>query len=441
MRYLTTIALLATGILFSQAQTVHKKTINACPGDSVTLTAASGTSWEWENGETTQSITVLPNGIGDTVIRCNVVHVEVTVENNMMANGDYETIPDSWTLYNDRRPEFDNGHKPTNLGFESDYLYGGFDWPNGEYYLTYPGRNTLYLITSNAQTHYWRDFAAITPHSGHYFAMFDGDTKKGYAWKTNSDIVAALNDPNYPALEITQGTTYIFSYWSVFPESGTKSAILQFTLRYRNEDGTMSDTIHLGEPNRLDSQPVGKWVQTSVTWVSPVNSSWVEIGVYDEATTAEKGNDFGLDDICFQNYSELHKFVDDTYEYTIHVTPCAEPCQDFVYRKWNDVLFADNADEQFVSYQWYEDSVAIVGATRQFYQLTDTINPHFYHVEAMTTDGRIRTSCVQLFGQFRPSVSNQPAQRNHLVMHCGHLYIRTEDELIALPTGSRIRLR
>jgi len=148
--------------------------------------------------------------------------------------------------------------------------------------------------------------------------------------------------------------------------------------------------------------------------------------VYDEATTTEKGNDFGLDDICFQNYSELHKFVDDTYEYTIHVTPCAEPCQDFVYRKWNDVLFADNSENEYVGYQWYADSVAIEGATQQFYQLTDLTTPHQYYVAATMTNGRVRTSCAQRFEQFEASASH-PAHTPQRVLHQGHLYIQTED--------------
>lgn len=414
--------LLATTLLTAQEQTpVHKQSLDACYGQPVTLTAASGTAWEWSNGETTQSIEVLPNNVGDSVLTCNVVHVEVTVENNMMANGDYETVPDSYTEFSDRTPEFAGGHKPTNLGFESDYLYGGFDWPNGDYYITYPDHNTLYLITSNAQTHYWRDFAAITPHSGNYFAMFDGGTTKGYAWKTNSDIVTALNDPKYPDLVITQGTTYIFSYWSVYPEDkpNAEPAILQFTLKYRKADGTLSDTIHLGEPNRLDSQPVGQWVQTSVTWVSPVTSDWVEIGVYDEATAAN-GNDFGLDDICFQNFSELHKTVDEIYEYTIHVSHCTTPppppnvdeCEEgLVYRKWNDVLFVDNGENRFVDYQWYKDDKVITGATGQ-YLYSEGIamlgDGSLYTAVMHTTDGKRVTACPQLFENFPQSALVNP---------------------------------
>ena len=75
------------------------------------------------------------------------------------------------------------------------------------------------------------------------------------------------------------------------------------------------------------------------------------------------------------------------------------------------------------------DGVAIAGANEQFYQLRDTINPHLYYVEATTTDGHLRTSCVQLFEQFTPSVTQHPAKSNQLVLHRGHLYIKTEDAM------------
>ena len=55
--------------------------------------------------------------------------------------------------------------------------------------------------------------------------------------------------------------------------------------------------------------------------------------------------------------------------------------------------------------------------------------PHLYHVEATTIDGSVRTSCVQLFNQFTPSAPLHPAKSNQLVLHQGHLYIKTEDAI------------
>ena len=46
--------------------------------------------------------------------------------------------------------------------------------------------------------------------------------------------------------------------------------------------------------------------------------------------------------------------------------PPRPECKDIVYRKWNDLLFVDNGNEEYVSYQWYKNHTAIDGATRQY---------------------------------------------------------------------------
>jgi hypothetical protein len=183
---------------------------------------------------------------------------------------------------------------------------------------------------------------------------------------------------------------------------------------------SLGEVLTLGKDNL--------WHYSQTFWTSPVSSDSIEIGVEDLNSFYGVGNDFGLDDIIFQMVTlEGSKQVSsDTFQ--VYTRDCT-PCLDFVYRKWNDVLFVDNTEELFVSYQWYEDSVAIPGATQQFYQLTDTINPHFYHVEATMTNGNVRTSCVQLFEHFKPSASQHPANSNHIILHKGHLYIKTENAI------------
>ena len=46
--------------------------------------------------------------------------------------------------------------------------------------------------------------------------------------------------------------------------------------------------------------------------------------------------------------------------------PPKPECQDIVYRKWNDLLFVDNGNEQFVAFQWYKNHVALPGETKQY---------------------------------------------------------------------------
>lgn len=424
--------LMIIGVVIMQLNVNAQTTtsVSGCFGETKQLTGPAGESWAWFvdgdsiEGENSQQFIYICNEEGKHTITCKVYKTEITTENNMMANGDYEIVPDC------TMPEWDSNCKPTNLGFESDYLYGGFNWPNGNYYETYPGRNTLYLITSNAQTHYWRDFAAVTPHGGNYFAMFDGGTTMGYAWRTNSDIVAALNDPKYPALELTKGTTYYFSYWAVHPQKCDpgNSAILQFTIQYKNADGTKSEVIELGEPNDLGNQPVGQWMQTTVTWVSPVDSKWVEIGVYDLGTAAN-GNDFGLDDICFQNSSQVVRGVVASSQWEIDVQQCTTPppppnpkeCKNVVYRKWDDVLFVDNSDDLYVSYQWYEmdidgsNTLKLEGETKQ-YLYDENVKlqgngKQYWCVMKRADNGKTDETCAHLFEDFPQSAVYNPGEK------------------------------
>jgi hypothetical protein len=322
-----------------------------------------------------------------------------------MANGDFE----NYTDYH---------QQPT--GYTSDYEYLPFDPYGTDLYdkPEYQGKSGVYLLSHNAK-HTWRDYANVSPHSGELFAMFDA-AQSGYAWKAST--------PENPELQILENGLYVFSYWAAdLNEASQRShpAQLQFTIRYRMPDGTMRKDS-LGEALTLGKDNL--WHYSQTYWTSPVTSDYIEIGVEDLNTYYGVGNDFGLDDIIFQMVtlegSEL--IAADTFQV---ITQDCTPCQDFVYRKWNDVLFADNTSEQFVSYQWYVDSVAIIGATQQFYQLTDTITPHLYYVEATMKDGRVRTSCVQLFEQFEPSAPLHPVRSNRLILRQGHLYIKTENAL------------
>ena len=322
-----------------------------------------------------------------------------------MSNGDFE----NYTDYH---------QQPT--GYTSDYEYLPFDPYGTDLYdkPEYQGKSGVYLLSNNAK-HTWRDYANVSPHSGNFFAMFDA-AHSGYAWKACT--------PENPGLQIMEGGLYVFSYWAAdLNEASQRShpARLQFSIRYKMPDGTMQKEF-LGEVLTLGKD--NQWHYSQTYWTSPVSSDSIEIGVEDLNSYYGVGNDFGLDDIIFQmvTLEGSKQVATDTFHVT---TQDCSPCQDIVYRKWNDVLFVDNTGEQFVSYQWYSDSVAISGATQQFYQLSDTVTPHIYYVEATMPNGRVRTSCAQLFDQFRPSAPQNPANSNRLILHQGHLYIKTEDAI------------
>jgi len=359
--------------------------------------------YTWSTGAQTACITITGTTVGEATYTCEARTKTFYTTDNLMSNGDFENYTDYHS-------------QPT--GYTSDYEYLPFDPYGTDLYdkPEYQGKSGVYLLSNNAK-HTWRDYANVSPHSGNLFAMFDA-AQSGYAWKAGT--------PENPGMQILEGGLYVFSYWAAdLNEASQRShpAQLQFTIRYKMPDGTMQkeflgDVLTLGKDNQ--------WHYSQTFWTSPVTSDSIEIGVEDLNSYYGVGNDFGLDDIIFQmvTLEGSKQVATDTFHVT---TQDCSPCQDIVYRKWNDVLFVDNTGDQFVAYQWYADSVAITGATQQFYQLTDTITPHRYYVEATMSNGRVRTSCEWLFDQFQPSAPQNPANSNMLILHQGHLYIKTED--------------
>ena len=361
--------------------------------------------YTWSTGAQSACITITGTTVGEATYTCEARTKTFLTTDNLMSNGDFENYTDYHS-------------QPT--GYTSDYEYLPFDPYGTDLYdkPEYQGKSGVYLLSNNAK-HTWRDYANVSPHSGNFFAMFDA-AHSGYAWKAGT--------PENPGMQIMEGGLYVFSYWAAdLNEASQRShpAQLQFTIRYKMPDGTMQKEF-LGEVLTLGKD--NQWHFSQTYWTSPVSSDSIEIGVEDLNSYYGVGNDFGLDDIIFQmvTLEGSKQVATDTFHVT---TQDCSPCQDIVYRKWNDVLFVDNTGEQFVSYQWYSDSVAISGATQQFYQLSDTITPHIYYVEATMPNGRVRTSCAQLFDQFQPSAPQNPANSNRLILHQGHLYIKTEDAI------------
>ena len=94
--------------------------------------------------------------------------------------------------------------------------------------------------------------------------------------------------------------------------------------------------------------------------------------------------------------------------------PLPECTNDLVYRKWNDVLFCDNHDSTLVSWQWYLDSVAIEGATKQFLYMPDGMAPGEYYVIARCVDGQLKVSCPITFEEAPRSAVSSPKIPSHV---------------------------
>lgn len=94
--------------------------------------------------------------------------------------------------------------------------------------------------------------------------------------------------------------------------------------------------------------------------------------------------------------------------------PPKPECKDIIYRKWNDLLFVDNGNEEFVGYQWYRNHNAIEGQTRQYLYTQGVIlegDNNIYHVVATRQDGSQVISCEGRFEDFSPSASLNPGQK------------------------------
>ena len=233
----------------------------------------------------------------DATYTCQLISTEVKAENNLMANGDFETNP------------------PSN--FTSDYKYAG--WDPYQYYSDHGGASNLYAITHDA-TYFWKDFAQVTPHGGQYFALFDAGTS-GDAWRAST-----TDNPN---LIIEKDSIYLFSYYAAYPnqKANNSPAILQFVIICKDANGK-KHTFNLGNEHKLgQTSPLNAWELREERWKAPFSSNDVTISVYDKNTDSG-GNDFCLDDIMFQNTSYIEQKIIKTYIFHLEVCnnpPCDDP--------------------------------------------------------------------------------------------------------------------
>ena len=357
-------------------------TIVICANESLTLTSSyAGALYRWYstdpdvNGATTQSITIDKNRFGVYDYKVVASNTSIIAENNLMQNGDFETI--EGTL-GSRTP------KPTTFG--SDYTFAGWDvqqwaWPN------------YYVITSNAQKYLSGYFCNLTPHGGSYYALFDAGVS-GFAWKSTS-----ANNPN---LKLIKDSVYIFSYWVAEPNKSydNYAAQLQFFVQY--EENGVNKEIPLGEP--FDTKNAkNQWVKQEVCFKAPATSNNVVIGVRDSQNSTE-GNDFCLDDIMFQTLSYSSSTVLFTDSFIVKVNAG-------IFRKWDDFLFVDNSDSLYTTFQWYVNGNTIAGATEQYYRIPGEVNntDEYYCIVNAGTDSEVEL-CHTTVANAQPSNEIYPYQ-------------------------------
>ena len=470
---LTLAAFLPT-VLAAQAT----RTETPCLGDRVTLVSTYDPSQNADAEYRWYRI----QGAGDTVLvqesgtsysltatrpetyYCEVFIPEMSTTNNLMRNGDFETVPAGVTE-GDRSPE--------PLYFTSTYRFAGWhikqeilgdDWKN------------RYVMTKDAK-HYHSGFLSIKPHGGKWFALFDASTR-GDAWRAETR--------DNPDLKVVAGEEYVFSYWVANPNNNNNpTARLQFYITYL--DANMAP-IPIGDVFDLKEIKNQGWKQRTATWTAPYTSDNIAIAVRDLETDSE-GNDFCLDDIIFQATATTQQTT--LHTDTFHILPdrcCPDvlvlPSRDTVvcsgelpltwdgltfedegtqtdtlktadglcdsictaytlslqvgvemYGKWEDVIFVPNRDSLFVSYQWYADRQPIPGATDQFYHNPEGLFGE-YHCVMQTVAGETQTTCPAAFDELPRSADQNPgderrqivARRTYRVGAHLHVIVYTYDD-------------
>ena len=356
-------------------------TIVICANESLTLSSSyeGAEHYRWissdpaVDGATTPSVTIAKANYGVYDYKVIATENYIVAENNLMANGDFETIEGKIG---------EKGPAPTTFG--SDYKFAGWDvlqWAYPDYY----------AITSNAHTYLPDYFCDLSPHGGNYYALFDA-SKKGFAWKATSAHNAALR--------LIKDSTYIFSYWVADPNiKNYPTAQLEFVVQYTTESGERKE-VPLGQVYDTKNAK-NKWEYQEVTWKAPATSNDVLIGVRD-MVESEEGNDFCLDDIMFQTLSYSNTTVLFTDSFIVKVN-------DGIYRKWTDFLFVDNADGAYKTYQWYVNGAAIEGATEQYYRIAGDVNAtdEYYCIVNAGTDSELEL-CHTTFADAAPSKDEYP---------------------------------
>ncbi|MBO4361478.1 MAG: T9SS type A sorting domain-containing protein [Paludibacteraceae bacterium] len=304
---------------------------------------------------------------------------------NMMDNGSYEvTDADYGTV----------GSTST----ISDYnFWGKFKNASSQvdYYASNSGANNGFAVVQSANN-FAPTYAKVTARDGSYFALFDaasGTEMAGKkAWYTNT-----AKSKN---LKLQKGTTYLFSFWAVninnYGEMDN-AANLQFQINGQN----------LGKPLDLSSPEFrnNRWHQCSATYYAKADADNVTISVVNlNSNKLYTGNDFALDDIQFRAVSNNAKVVKAQQVFVVQTyNPCTEGR---IFRKWDNVLFVNNGDSIYATYQWYKNGNILLGETLQRLYTGSTPmegTTDLYHCVATRMDGTDEQFCAHTFNDFPES--------------------------------------
>lgn len=230
-----------------------------CLGASTMLSATGGGleySWSPTTGLSDANIA---NPIASPVVTTQYVVRSLLTGNNLIVNGDFEQ---------------------GNTGFTSGYIYST---PNP---LGGPGYYTVSTAVSNG---WWPGCTDHTPSgSGN---MFIGDGANN-----SSGVVSAGSSVWCQTVSVSPNTDYAFSTWLTNINSSGSTSQLRFM-------------INGSQIGAIQNTPLGvcQWNQFYVIWNSGANTT-ANVCI-EEASGAQPGNDFALDDISFVPTCEAYDTV------------------------------------------------------------------------------------------------------------------------------------
>jgi gliding motility-associated-like protein len=135
--------------------------------------------------------------------------------------------------------------------------------------------------------------------------------------------------------------------------------------------------IFLGE---ITISTYGSWVQSKITFIAPDNINVIEVGP--DCSVLTPINDL-TDSTTFLDYhlyylDDMHLLPTEDFNFRYIQARTTGNCSAFPILQ--APVYANG------SYQWYKDSIAVVGATSSIYNVTDTTGITYYNVRIITSD-------------------------------------------------------
>ena len=311
--------------------------------------------------------------LNDPACQCHFI-----VNGNLLQNGSFETYD----------------HCPVTYTYDNDYKIANY-WQYGTY--TNIGEAAYY---HNLKCDY--DSAQVMYNMPPALPLPDGS---GFISIQNNTYIDPIPEPKIPKTYVgqclrnplTKGESYTLSFYAgrfkswdnltgkIFPFTvaifGNKDCnAVPFGKIYASGNGCPANYagwIFLGETT---IHSISDWVQSKITFIAPDDINVIEVGP--DCSVLSPINDL-TDSTTFLDYhlyylDDLHLLPTEDFNFKYIQSQTTGNC--------NGIPVLQAPVYTNASYQWYKDSVAIIGAVTDTYAVTDTTGISYYNVRIITSD-------------------------------------------------------